>query len=457
MLAAIFFLALTFASCERPEESIGIGLQPGEDLLGVFGVDTFTVTAISLAEDSVRTDGVLTGVIGAYQDPIFGFTKAEHTTELRLTSSSPVFFRTGSSLEHLVIDSLVLNLAYEFGQGVPIYGSSGAQYFQVFEVLDTLDAAQEYYSNDVVQLAEEDLVLPGHNLIEPNYIDSTIVDGLAFRPALRIPLKPELGQRILDASEGDGLSATEFIEVLKGLHITVDENASGVNLSNTGLISVNSLLGVSRMELYYRDTLILDDLENPGPDTLFYDFEIRGSTGKFNGFQHNFINGGDPTLIRQVVSNVPNSGDEVLYAQSAGGVKFRVDLPHIRDLREVEGIAFAKAELIIPVNETSGDRFPVPDRLLLFGLDDNGDAFLLDEFLQDPQGFSLIDGGYDFVNQRYRFLITRFLQQVITDDREFTGFEIVVQRASTTANRVVLNGAEHPENELRLEIQFTNF
>ncbi|MFT5861071.1 MAG: hypothetical protein ACI865_003190 [Flavobacteriaceae bacterium] len=458
--AAIFFLFAVFTACEKPEGSVGIDLQPNDDILNVSGIDTFTVTAVSLPEDSVRTDGVTTGMVGAYIDPIFGYSKADHYTELRLTSSNPIFFTEGSSLENLVIDSLILNLAFEFGQGVPVYGSTGMQYFQVFEVVDSLDVTKSYYSNQSLSVLEEDLVLEGNNLVTPNYRDSSIVDSVAFRPSIRLPLNKDLGQRIFDASEGDGLSATEFLEVMKGLKIAVDENAAGINLSNTGIISFNSFLGTSRMELYYRDTFIVanDSVSNE----LFYDFEIRGNTGKFNSFQHDFVRGGEPSLVRQVVNGVASPGEQSLYAQSSGAVKLRVDLPYLEKLRELDGIAIAKAELILPINSKSGGRYPAPERLLLFGLDENGDAFLLDEFLQDPQSYSFIDGSLDVGNERYRFFITRFIQQVLTQEKDFNGLEIVVQRASTTANRVVLNGAmfpntEDPEDNLRLEILFTNF
>jgi len=458
--AAIFFLFAVFTACEKPEGSVGIDLQPDDDLLNVSGIDTFTVTAISLPEDSVRTDGVTAGMVGAYMDPIFGYSKASHYTEIRLTSSNPVFFTEGSSLENLVVDSLILNLAFELGQGVPIYGSSGAQFFQVFEVDDSLDVTEPYYSSQSLSVLENDLVLEGNNLVTPNYRDSSIVDNVAFRPSIRLPLNEDLAQRIFDASAGDGLSATEFLDVIKGLKVTVDENAGGVNLSNTGIISFNSFLGTSRMELYYRDTLTTED--DPDPDTLFYDFEIRSNTGKFNSFEHDFVRGGDPSLIRQVVSGSDEPAKQMLFAQSSGGVKLRVDLPYIERLREVEGVAVAKAQLILPVNSKSGGRYPPPERLLLFGLDENGDAFLLDEFLQDAQNFTVIDGAFDQGNDRYRFFITRFIQQVLTREKEFHGLEIVVQRASTTANRVILNGAEYPNSEnpeenLRLEILFTNF
>ena len=84
--AAIFFLFALFTACEKPEGSVGIDLQPDDDILNVSGIDTFTVKAFSLPEDSVRTDGVTTGMVGAYIDPIFGYSKADHYTELRLNS-----------------------------------------------------------------------------------------------------------------------------------------------------------------------------------------------------------------------------------------------------------------------------------------------------------------------------------------------------------------------------------
>jgi len=458
--AAIFFIIAALVSCEKPEESIGIDLQPGDDIFQVSGVDTFTVRSFSLPEDSLRTDGVITGMVGAYIDPIFGFLKAEHYTELRLISSNPRFYSEGSSIENLIVDSLVLNLAFETTDQVPIYGSSGSQYFQVFEIDDSLDVSETYYSNQALSTVGEDLVLEGHNLIKPNYRDSSVVGELTFRPSIRIPLNPELAQRIFNASaENDGLSATRFIEEIKGLKITVDEDAAGVNLSNSGIISFNSAFGLSRMELYYRDTLSTG--ENAA-DTLSYDFEIRTNTGKFNSFRSDFSRGGDVNFVRQLQNGATESGNEKLYLQAAAGVKMFVDLPYFESLRDVEGLAIAKAELIIPANTADASRFPVPTRLLIFGLDEEGDAFLLDEFLEDPQSFSAIDGSYDPGREQYRFYLSRFLQQILTQERDFHGLEIVVQRASTTANRVILNGSEFSgetdtADQMRLEIVFTNF
>jgi len=450
-LAAIFFLAIfLFSSCEKPEQSTGVDLLPSDDFISVATIDTFTVRAITLQEDSIRSEGVTPALIGAYIDPIFGLSKSSHYTEIRLTTANPIFGTPGES-ESIVIDSLILNLAFQtIGTPVPIYGGWSEQYFQVFEIDDTLTVDQPYYGNQALNVIDEDLVEPGFNLIQPNYRDSSIIDGVAFRPSVRIPLKKDLAERLIEAGGEDGLTATEFLEELNGLFITVDENAAGVNLSRTGILSIDNFSTASRMEMYYRDTF-------PAmPDTSFYDFEIRSAIGKYNAFEHDFTRGGETSLIRQVVDSAGDAGGQSLYIQAMSGTKLRVDLPYIEALRDSGNLAIAKAELTLSVRDGSIGRFAPPSGLFIFGLDEEGESFLIDDQLD---GSSFVGGNYDPINQEYRFTISRFLQQVISGDRDFHGLEIVTRSASFTANRLVLNGTNvvDSENRLKLEISFTKF
>lgn len=450
-LAAIFFLAaFLFASCEKPEQSVGIDLQPSDDLISVATIDTFTVIGFTLPEDSIRTESVTPALIGAYIDPVFGLSKASHFTELRLTTANPVFGTPGQS-ESVIVDSLILNLSFfSLGAPLPVYGGWSEQYFQVFEIDDTLAVDQAYYGNQRLNIIDEDLVEPGFNLIQPNYRDSSIVDGLPIRPSVRIPLKKELATRLIEAGNEDGLTASEFIEELNGLYITVDENAAGVNLSRTGILSIDNFSTASRMEMYYRDTFPDE------PDTTFYDFEIRSAIGKYNAFDHDFSRGGETPLIRQVVDSIESAGGQNLYIQAMSGTKLRIDLPYIEALRDSGNLAIAKAELKLSVREGSIGRFTPPSGLFIFGLDEEGESFLIDDQLD---GSSFVGGQYDPVNLEYRFVISRYLQQVISGERDFHGLEIVTQSASFSPNRVVLNGANATDTDkrLQLEISFTKF
>jgi hypothetical protein len=450
-LAAIFFLAVNFfTSCEKPEESIGIDLQPDDDLFSVNTVDTFTVVAYTLPEDSIRTESTTPALVGAYIDPVFGLTKASHYTELRLTSANPVFGTPGQP-ESVIIDSLILNLAFSSLNGnVPIYGSSAPQYFQIYEIDDTLSIDEVYYSNQELNVIDEDLVAPGSNLIETEYRDSTIIDGVAFPPSIRIPLKKELGRRFIDEAGADGLTATEFIELFNGMLITVDEDGPGVNLSRGGIISIDNFTGASRMEMYYRDTF------PEAPDTAFYDFAIRSNIGKYNAFSHDFQRGGTTNLIRQVVDSTIEAGKNEVYIQAMAGTKIRLDFPYLQTLKDSGNLAISKAELILPAKNKNQGRFTANAGLFIFGLNEDGDAFFIDDQLD---GISFVGGAYDPINQEYRFIISRFLQQVISGQKDFYGLEIVTERAASSPFRVVLNGTEtgDPEDRIRLKITFTKF
>lgn len=449
-MAAIFFLVVIgFTACEKPEESLGIDLQPSEDLISVIGSDTFTVKAYSLPEDSIRTEEVTPGMVGAYIDPVFGLAKAGHYTELRLTTANPTF-PTDGQLEGFFIDSLILNLAFQNIEGIPVYGGTDEQFFQVFEVDDTLALGQSHFGDERLEIFEEDLVEPGFNLVQPNYRDSVVIDSISARSAIRLHLKTDIAERIVEASIDGGLTAEEFDELIDGLYITVDENAAEVNLSNTGIIYFDTFSGASRLEMYYRDTIPEE------PITDFYDFQIRSNTGKFNAFEHEFTRGGSPALIRQVVDSVIDAGNQKVFIQAMSGTKVRIDLPYIETLRDSGNLAISKAELILPVEEGSIGRFAPPAGLFIFGLDENGDAFFLDDQLD---GSTFIGGDYDPVNQEYRFLISRYLQQVLAGDREFHGLEVVTERASFTANRAILNGPEFEgsNKKIKLRISFSKY
>jgi len=461
-LAALFFLGALFltTSCERPEESIGLDLQPDEDILGTNAIDTFTVKAFTLPEDSIRTDKVSPALVGAYIDPAFGFVKASHVTELRLSSGTPVFIQGGATADDIVVDSLILKLGFppssNFSGDNAVYGNKGAQYFQVFEVLDSLSVDSAYYSNRVPSVSNQDLILEGHNRVKPNPNEQVVVNGDTLQPQMRFPLDTELARRIIEAGGSAGLSNTDFVSLLRGLMITVDESRSLINGNSSGLISFDTFFEFSDLTMYYRNTLT--------EDTLSYVFDIRSNVGKYGIFEHNFDQA-DISLFDQLNGNTAPGGSD-LYVQAMGGTKVQVELPHIENLRSDSGsIAINKAELIVPARSGRKGKFPPPLRLYIYGVDEDGRLFLLpDEFDE------LIGGAYDPQINGYRFYITRYIQQILRGDRENQPLQIVAGRSTLfydnlgafTANRVVLNGpeypnAENPSNNLKLAITLTNF
>lgn len=460
MRAALFFVgaALLLPSCEKPESNLGLDLQNPEDIFGLALIDTMTILAYTLFDDSVRSDKVDPGLFGAYQDPIFGFVKASHITEVRLSLSNPSFVLSTDTTADAIVDSIILVLDYydptiSQGNFRKVYGGLGEQYIQVFELAENIYFDSIYYDNKEVALAE-DLVESGFNYFRPAPFDSTAVGGVNVEPQLRIPLKASLATRLIEASKTPGgLTSEAFVELFKGVKITVDETQ--FNTQRSGIIAMNTFGEKSRISMYYRFPRAA-----PLEDTLLtYHFPIRSGTGKFNAFTHDFSTA-DPSLLNQAQNGIVELGQQDLFIQTMGGTKLRIDIPHLKNLQNIEGIAINEAILTLPVRNFVNDKLSVPSDLFIFGLDADGNTFILPDQLEDLINRTYIGGRYDRVNQVYRFNFSRYLQQIINGDRENHGFEVVSSGASFSANRVVINGPEYPDpsnlsNNMSLSISYT--
>lgn len=451
--AALFFItiALVATSCKKPEEEIGLELQPGSDLLQPNVTDTFSINAYTVIDDSVRTDKLNPAIVGAYIDPVFGFTKAGHITQLRLTSNNPNLIPEGSTIDDIVVDSVMLVLDYyevdvQKQPVSPVYGNLGQQYFEVFEISDSLATDSFYYEDTPVNFIAQDLIKSGFNYQTPNVTDSVVAGDLTLPPQMRIPLNESLADRFFEASVNGSLDNEIFVSLFKGLYITVDETK--FDNTQSGLISFDTFTGNSRVTLYYRSVL---------PDTTesyVYSFAIRGQTPKYDHVEHDYTMAA-PSLAQQLSGDTA-LGQQDLYVQSLAGTKIILDLPYIENLRDSSGFAINQAKITMPVRGNDLEAFSPQTQLLIFPRNENGKIYSLQ--FDNPFDY----GKYNEEDGVYEFYITRYLQQVILGEREHYGFEIVSIAAGNTPNRVVLNGSEYPNaanpsNNLKLAITFTKF
>ena len=452
--AALFFITAVFmlTGCLKPEEKIGIELQSDSDLLHANVVDTFSIKAFTVVDDSVRTDKLSPAVIGAYTDPVFGFTKAGHVTQLRLTANNPNLIPDGSTIDDIQVDSVILVLNYHSVKGAEsvfrtIYGGSEKQYFEVFELADSLSVDSNYYEYTSVNHNSVDWVKTGFNFQTPNTTDSVKSGNIMLPPQMRIPLKEEFVDRFFEASAAGDLSNITFMSLMKGIYITVDE-MKVANTSETGLISFDTFSGASSVTMYY--SVVLPDTT----ESFAYSFAIRSNSAKYETFEHDYSMA-EYSLVEQL-NGVTNTGQQDLYIQGNSGTKLFLDLPFIDSLRDSAGIAINQAKIILPLR--SGEnltKLSPPEQLLIFPLDKNGKIYPLQ--FDDP----FKNGYYNADKGVYEFIITRYLQQVLLGGREHYGFEIVSISSGSSANRVVLNGAEYDSqnssNNLKLAITFTKF
>ncbi|MEI6764584.1 MAG: DUF4270 family protein [Bacteroidota bacterium] len=424
LLAASWIFALLFVSCKQ-DEQLGLEVQPPEDRLGVCFTDTCSVFAYSVWDKAIRTDEALYNVIGCYRDPIFGLTTACSYTQFHMPENALTF---GTNP---VPDSLVLCLAYA-GQ----YGdSTEALTFFVNEIAENLYLDSAYHSDDKSTVFKNVL---GTKTFVPKIHDSVFVDGINNIAHLRIKLSQNLAQKFIDASGTSDLADnTSFVSFFKGLRISSMPEFSSGSVQSFGFLSSGT-----KLVLYYHND----------SDTTSQKFVIDEKCARYNAFEHYGYGQADPMLKNQILNGdtlAPNS----LYLQAMGGLKVKLQFPHILDLVSKNQIAIDKAVLVVKVDETTIGTLNPPVNLALIKINNDGTfSFLPDQYF----GTSYFGGSYDASTHEYRFTISKYIQDLLLYGSGYDkGLYLAVSGAAIYGNRVVINGSGNTNGKLRLEITYT--
>jgi hypothetical protein len=423
---AFIILSVCFLlSCNKEPDLIGLDLVPDSEKLGASLMDTTTIVAYSVFEDSVLTSGMTYGVIGSIYDPVFGKTTASLYTQIRMTSDAPTF---GSNP---VVDSVVLVMPY-YG----LFGDSTAlQTFRVYELSGSMDVDSKYYSNnpgiayDAGSLLAEQTFLPRVN-------DSIIVDTVTkIIPQLRLRFNSLFASRILNATASDLEDNDKFIEYFKGIVIKADpENTTGKG----SLVSFNLTSTTSRLKMYYHNA----------SDTTVYDFGMAASA-RFNRYEHYGYAEASSDFKLQLNGDT-TLGKQKLFIQAFGGVKVKLRFPYLKKWAADQKIAINDAQLIMS-NADLTSNFDAPTQLALRGIiSDSTQSILVDE----NEGISYFDGLYND-SDGYRFRISRYVQQLLIPATEDKGLYLFVPGASYFGNRLILNGTASASGRIKLAITYT--
>lgn len=414
-------IGLVLVSCKRPEQELGLGLQPEDGVLSVLQTDTATLVVSTVREDSLRSDELSLSLVGNYLDPELGQTRAGFYSQIRLSSPDIDF---GSNA---VADSLTISMVYSGS----VYGRLGAQDFVMQELSESIYDDSSYYTNRRFSTFSENLIVADDRYKQFNLSDYVPVGNDSLPPMLRFRLSQELADRFITASADVYDSNTNWLEFFKGFHLYSNSTDGGV--ASLDLLSTNS-----QMTLYYHNDT----------DTLEYVYTINSLAARVNNFAHNFFG---PLSILDAGGSIP--GNETAYVQAGASVKTKVELPFLDDFKEIEGRTINKAQLIVPVSG-SASRFPRQSLLYLLTVNGDGEAATL-----PGQTSTTIDigGTYDASKGEYRFNITRYVQEYLNGTVPSNFLYIVSGNASVSVTRAILNGpavVEEDEN-MRLIITYS--
>ena len=373
--------SLVFFTCTDPN-SLGLDVHPSSEII-MFGDTTSFLwqTSETQSGDSIQTDEPSSLILGEItDDPIFGYSSSAFCTQILLLNNN---IELGSNP---IIDSVILSYSYN-----DYYGE-----LEAFNSIDVYSLEDDIY-RDSIYYSSSDLVSNFNQNWVENY---KLNEG---NNSLRIKLKNEFGQEILNLGDAGVVDNQVFLQSFKGISVSAQSENTMLYLNANG---VNTYL-----KLYYH---------NDASDTLSLDFELGGDAARLSLFNPKSIND-----INQI------DGDR--YIQSMGGSRLKVSLQNIDEIRDLLlGKMLNKVTLSFYVNDHS-DIYNPHNLLRLVKLENGLTLLLADAY----EGSTHIGGNLE--NGRYEFNITLYFNEILQGNSNLYQLYLFSATPAENANRTVLS------------------
>ncbi len=433
--ALLLALIVCLLSCKKEYNSIGLNME--DDLLGTT-MESFDVKAWSVLYDTLNTTNMSNQQLGELHDPVFGKTTASVYAQFLQSGSTPYFG------ESPVLDSIVLTL-----QTASYYGdTTAALRFEVYELNEDLSTTDDKYYNysTTGHYADNLLNAPGASYkIRPN--TPLTINEEILSPHLRIRLRPDFGQRLIDESV-NWITDEDILEDFKGLYITATSNHP------TGCIfACNMTSALSGVTIYYH---------NSAGDGYSYTCRPSESGISYNNYNHYGYADANQDLRRQII-NHDTTNIRRLYLQSMAGVRTRIEFPGIRDRFSVfnNKVVINRAELVISNCNPSEAVFTHPSGLSIQAVMKDGSLYYIpDDDMLSADGY--FGGTYDASKGEYRIRITQYLQQLILNQGNYADyFYLTVKGSGIHATRLEFHSSTPdallPDKKLRVEVAYSTY
>ncbi|MDR9486686.1 DUF4270 family protein [Salibacter sp.] len=433
---SILLILVALSSCKK-ENKVGGQLQPDSDKVSGNVVDTFSIKAKTVKVDSVRSDEGFRTLLGEYYDPVFGPTKASLFLQYRPSQVQVDF----GNPNNLTFDSLIMSLP--FTVGTSYYGRNSLRAnnldrvsLKVYRATTNVFASDSVYSNGTIRTPggarqftyDEGNPVGEATIYTPNAQDTFEVGNNAEPPQLRIKLDSTFGQQLLTAGAGVYDNQLAFVQYLNGLVIVPEDN--NYFLDGGQIMFIDPLSSFNRMIMHYR----IDDGSGQNAET--YEYILNDSSSYFNLYEHDYS-----MAPFQMDLNDYEGGREKLYIQAMGGTRVTLEIPHIENFFEgfENGVIINRAELLLPVEQNDG--YNRIAQLSIGQFDSTRTLFTIPDAIE---GTSHLDGFYDTTNTRYRFNVTRYVQNLFLNHEsgENAKFEVALLTSGegVNATRSVLTG-----------------
>ncbi|WP_131538457.1 DUF4270 family protein [Pedobacter nototheniae] len=451
-----------FASCKNPD-GVGLDVDPNTAIVGTL-VDNQLITSQTVEEPAFSTLSLTRYPLGRMVDPTFG------TTESSL-AMTVVPYTTGYDFGTTpVLDSAILVLRIDTTNvNTKFYGDTTNSVYNV--AVRQLTNKVSDFKSSTVQPYNSQLLGTFNSKIYPN-TPIKIYDIVTGKPdtlktvkaQLRIKLDKQFIQNTIVNLPTTGTSTdSKFIEYFKGLSATVTNTNTG------GVAFINFSSGNSYLQLVYKKVNTSTAI-----DTVSVNFPIVNS-GVAANVKHDYT--GTPVKT-QLTSTSPTTFTTT-YLQGLGGVRTKLTFPNLANFTSTYGKSIVnKAELVVDLSAgTYAYPFTPAQRLSLYRWDiaqqpvnvpdhdQSGTTASGTTYTGDSRALTdaTFGGYFDSLKNRYVFVVTSYIQDLIDKKKEdygtflsvtpLTEFQLTPTGAS--AERAIIGGNGNTTNKVKLNIYYT--
>ncbi|WP_026474029.1 DUF4270 family protein [Alkaliflexus imshenetskii] len=455
-LTTILFIGLISAlfttACDNDPATLGLEILPPTDLIDA-NTQSEILRGTNIHPERIISDGSSQNpfaVIGYFNDPLFGHTKADFVTEINITESYPGFrFNPESSKiepEKFAVDSLVLYLTYTKDMW---YGNKNAEHtIQVYELNDRLSSTQRYFSNEPMDGRYFPELLGEKTTSAYAGLTDSIWNQANFRHELAIRLTDEMAERFFNLSAKDLAHRDSIKDAFNGFYITL-KDPSNPSLPGS-LIKIDLMNDRSKLVLHYRREY-WERRDNGSEvllqvDPMAYNFPINIESRFFNRYTHEHGS--------KIPFNTPSA--DRLYIQGMAGSRVELNLDFLYTAWKdslistdnspskfgISGVELAFFADTLAMKSTEILQTPFATQLIIQQLDENGR--LVFPTGKDKNGVThaaFINAGatYNALQNRYFFRMNQaYFEKVVKGEIEPTPFYLGISQPEYNFNRVIL-------------------
>ncbi len=448
-LLIVSFVSITFLlNCEKDDTDIGANLIPDKSRGNKAYVDLVAYNVSN--SDTIRADytTLVNGLVGVYEDNIFGKSKASFNTQVRLSSSDAI---QGTIQE---VDSVVVAIYPAYNSSVSTVkqitlSGGNIRYITKYPVLYTsylgnrgmtmgmninrintyLESSEsEFYSNKFISVGD----LLGTATISDSVTSVTVKDSNgkviteATTPGYRFKLDANyFKQNFFNKNGSAELSDnSQFTQYFKGIRISPSDE--------TSKFMFNFPANTISLIAYYR-------YKNNSSDTDYvsttYTFSM-GSVYNSRVGEYNFYNRSTASsqFNQQVQNPDTSTGESQLFLQGMGGPSIHIKLDDaqiaaVKDSVQNKGWAVIGAKLNFYLAE---DAVSKPSYIYGYNLTQK-------KFIQDLRSYPSLSGysfnpPYDFTNdpKYYTLNVTQYVKDIV--EKNSPNDEILVELGNFLSN-----------------------